>query len=135
MNHNMNELQNIKSYTNVQQLDILCREVAYNTIHGITPEDRWYDERFEYIYNYSQLNWEEVASRFKNKDQYVHNTATQIVQLIKRLLEERATTRKFYIPTYHTMLFHIKNLWAYYDTTYIGEDMDVTNLIEGMKFL
>jgi len=132
-----NELNNINCFDNLKKLDILHREASYITINGIKPADDWYDNRFEYIHKYSELNWEDFVKRFKSKDKYIHDTSNYIIQLIGRLLEERSTNRFFNIPTYHTMIFNIKNVWDYYNSTYIcGEsDIDMVDLIEGMMFL
>ena len=137
MNHLEKELQNIKCFDNLTQLDILNREVAYIATNGIKPLDMWFDDRFEYIYLYSQLAWNDLAERFKNKDKYIYDTSMQIIQLITRLLQERSVKRQFYVPTYHTMICYIKNVWEYYNTNYIGgeADSDVVDLVEGMKFL
>jgi hypothetical protein len=131
------EIQHLKMFDNAKQLDILHREVAYIIRNGINPVDEWYDDRFEYIIKYSQLNWNELAERFNDRDKYIYDTSIEIIKLINRLVEERATKRYFYIPTYHTMIYHIKNCWDYYNNTYIcGEtDIDVVDLVEGMTFL
>ena len=132
-----NELNNIKCFDNLRQLEILHREASYITINGIKPVDDWYDDRFEYIHKYSELSWNDLVQRFKSKDKYIHDTSMQIIQLITRLFEERSTKRFFNIPTYHTMIFNIKNIWEYYNSTYVcGEsDIDMVDLIEGMTFL
>lgn len=131
------ELQNLTLFDNTKQLEILNREIAHITTNGIEPSEEWYDARFEYIVKYSNLGWLDLVERFNGKDKYIFDTALLIIQLINRLLEERAIKRKFYIPTYHTMLYNIKNIWEYYNTTYVcGEtDIDVVNLVEGMTYL
>lgn len=131
------ELQNLKLFDNTQQLEILNREVAYIATNGIKPLDNWYDDRFEYIVKYSELGWKELAERFNFKDKYIFDTAQLIIQLISRLLEERAIKRFFYIPTYHTLLCNIKNIWEYYNTTYVcGEtDIEIVDLVEGLAYL
>ena len=122
---------------NVTQLEMLNKEVSYITINGINPLEEWYDDRFRYIVEYSNLNWEELSEKFYQKDQYVYETAIEIKKLINKLIEERATKRTFYIPTYHTMIYHVYNIWNHYNSTYIcGEnDIDVVDLVEGMTFL
>ena len=131
------EIQNLRMFGNLKQLDILHREVAYITRNSIKPADEWYDDRFEYIVKYSQLNWNELVQRFNYKDKYIYDTSLEIIQLLQRLIQERATTRYFYIPTYHTMLYNVKNCWEYYNDKYVcGEsDTDVVDLVEGMMFL
>ena len=137
MNYLENELNNIKCFDNVKQLEILHREASYITIKGIKPVEDWYDNRFEYISKYSELSWSELMERFKSKDKYIYDTSMQIIQLINRLFEERSTNRLFNIPTYHTMILYVKNIWEYYNSTYVcGEsDIDMVDLIEGMTFL
>ena len=99
---------------NVTQLEMLNKEVSYITINGINPLEEWYDDRFRYIVEYSNLNWEELSEKFYQKDQYVYETAIEIKKLINKLIEERATKRTFYIPTYHTMIYHVYNIWNHY---------------------
>ena len=137
MNPLEKELNQLEYFDNITQLDILLREVVYITTNHIKPLDEWYDDRFEYIYKYSQLSWNDLICKFKGKDEYIHDTSIQVIQLITRLFEERATKRLFYIPTYHTLLFNIKNIWDHYNKGYVcGEsDIDVVDLVEGMKFL
>ena len=131
------EIQNLKMFDNLKQLDILNREIAYIVRNNITPIDEWYDDRFEYIVKYSQLNWNQLAERFNNRDKYMYDMSLQIIQLLTRLFEDRATKRYFYIPTYHTLLYVVKNCWDHYNNTYVcGEtDTDVVDLVEGMKFM
>ena len=131
------EIQNLKMFDNIKQLEILIREVSYITKNGIKPLDEWYDDRFEFIVTYSKLDWNGMVERFNGKDKYIYDTVLLIMQLITRLLEERATKRFFYIPTYHTMLYNISAVWEYYNTTYVcGEtDTNVVDIVEGSMYL
>ena len=131
------EIQNLKMFDNIKQLEILIREVSYITKNGIKPLDEWYDDRFEFIVTYSKLDWNGMVERFNGKDKYIYDTVLLIMQLITRLLEERATKRFFYIPTYHTMLYNISTVWEYYNTTYVcGEtDTNVVDIVEGLMYL
>ena len=135
--HNDVEIQNLKLFDNTKKIEILNTEVARITTHAIQPLEEWYDDRFEYVVKYSELGWADLAERFNFKDKYIFDTAQLIIQLIGRLFEERSVKRIFYIPTYHTLLYNIKNIWEYYNTKYIcGEpDIDVVDLVEGMTFL
>ena len=131
------EIQNLKMFDNIKQLEILIREVSYITKNGIKPLDEWYDDRFEFIVTYSKLDWNGMVERFNGKDKYIYDTVLLIIQLITRLLEERATKRFFYIPTYHTMLYNISTVWEYYNTTYVcGEtDTNVVDIVEGLMYM
>lgn len=122
---------------NLEQLDKLHQEVSCIAINGVQPPDEWYDNRIGYIVEYSNLNWTDLSQKFYQKDQFIYEKTIEIQQLINRLIEERAVKRAFNIPTYHLLLYNIKTVWNYYNTTYIcGEtDIDVVDLVEGMKFL
>jgi hypothetical protein len=131
------EIQNLKMFDNIKQLEILIREVSYITKNGIKPLNEWYDDRFEFIVTYSKLDWNGMVERFNGKDKYIYDTVLLIMQLITRLLEERATKRFFYIPTYHTMLYNISAVWEYYNTKYVcGEtDINVVDIVEGLMYM
>ena len=131
------ELNHLKDFNNLKQLDILRREVGYIVAHCLIPCEGWYDERFEHIDKYAHLGWAEMAKKFHNKDQYLHDTALYIMRLSYDLLEERGTKPNFNIPNYHRMIHEIQSIWNYYSQVHMcGEDDgDVMDLIEGMKFL
>ena len=131
------ELQHLKNFNNAKQLDLLRREVGHIVAHSLIPPEGWYDERFEYINEYSRLGWAEMAKKFHDKDQYLHDTALYIMRLSDELLEERGTKPNFHIPTYHRMIHDIQNIWNYYSQVYMSgeDDEDVMDLIEGMMFL
>jgi len=131
------ELQHLKNFNNAKQLDLLRREVGHIVAHSLIPPEGWYDERFEHINEYAHLGWAEMAKKFHNKDQYLHDTALYIMRLSDELLEERGTKPNFHIPTYHRMIHDIQNIWNYYSQVYMSgeDDEDVMDLIEGMMFL
>ena len=131
------ELLYLKNFDNEKQLKLLKREIGHIVAHGVSPSEGWYDERFEYINEYSHLGWAEMAKKFHDKDQYLHDTALYIMRLSDELLEERGTKPNFHIPTYHRMIHNIQNIWNYYSQVYMSgeDDEDVMDLIEGMMFL
>jgi hypothetical protein len=128
------ELIHLKQFDNEKQLDLLKREIGHIVAHGFTPPEGWYDERFEHINLYSQLGWRQIAQRFHNKDQYIHDTAIYISRLSDELLEERGTKPNFHLGTYHRMIHNIQNIWNYYKQLYCDED-DMMDLISGMSSL
>jgi hypothetical protein len=131
------ELQHLKNFGNAKQLDLLRREVGHIVAHGLIPPEGWYDERFEHINMYSHLGWAEMAKRFHNKDQYLHDTALYIMRLSDELLEERGTKPNFHLTTYYNLIMNVQNIWNYYKQVYGGNesDTDMMDLIEGMSFL
>jgi hypothetical protein len=131
------KLQHLDQYENEEQLNLIMCEINHIMGHGIKPSDEWYNERFQYIYQYSHINWADLSKRFTTKDQYIYGTAADIQQLVSELVEERSTKRAFNIATYYRAILHIKDLWSYYKDTYMGDESDtnVVDLIEGLKFL
>jgi hypothetical protein len=128
-------LDHLKEFNNEKQLELLRREVDHIRVHSITPSEGWYDERFEFINIYSKLGWYDLAKKFHNKDQFIHDTAIYTMRLIDELLEERGTKPNFHIPTYYGMIHNIQNIWNYYKQVYGTDDDDMSDLIEGMSFL
>jgi hypothetical protein len=129
------QLENLNTFNNEKQLDILKKEICHIMIHRAYPSEGWYDERYRIILEYSKLNWNELAKRFQSKDEYIHNTAHTIHIIIDELMEERGTRPNFTIRTYHQMIMSVHCLWHYYNQVYVDNDTDITDLIEGMKFL
>ena len=82
------QLQHIENFGNEKQLDILLQEIGHIMSHGLIPSDDWFNERFQHIYQYSQLGWLSLANRFQNKDVYLYDTATYIIKLVGELVEE-----------------------------------------------
>jgi hypothetical protein len=130
------ELEHLKEYNNEKQLELLRREIGRIIVHGLFPSEGWYDERFEYIYVYSQLGWFHLAQRFHNEDQYIHDTSLYIMRLIDELLEERGSKPNFHLRTYYNLIYNIYNIWNYYKQLYCDDDdADIMKLISGMTGL
>lgn len=130
-------LSNLSSYDNEKQLNLLRKEIGHIYVHGMTPPEGWYDERYRVVYEYSKLGWLDLARRFHGKDEFIHNTAITISRDIDELLEERSTRPNFHMLTYYNMINNIYNVWHYYKKIFVDEDNDtgMNDLIEGMKFL
>jgi hypothetical protein len=130
------ELAHLKDFDNEKQLDLLRREIGHIVAHGLQPCEGWYDERFEHINLYSKLGWSQLAQKFHNNDQYLHDTAIYIMRLADELLEERGCKPNFHLGTYHRLIHSVQNVWNYYKQVYSSEDdTDVMNLIESMSSL
>ena len=77
------------------------------------------------------------ADSVSNKDEYINETAAHILELIGDLVEERGVKREFNLAKYYRAILNIKELWAYYKDSYMGDESDtnIVDLIEGLKFL
>jgi hypothetical protein len=122
---------------NAKILDQLRHEITHIITYELTPSEGWYDERYEYIAQYSQIDWRGMMTKFHKKDQYIHDTAHYILRLLEELIDERGTKPNFNLHTYHRVIHDIQNLWYYYSQVYLGEETDegVIDIIQGMKFL
>lgn len=132
------DLERLDEFDNATQLDLLRREIGHIVAHNITPSEGWFDERYKYILNYSNIEWAGLMKRFHNKDHYIHDTAYHILGLITDLIEDRHTKPNFNLNTYHKLIHNVQNIWKYYRQVYVCEDendTDMMDLIEGIKFL
>jgi hypothetical protein len=131
------QLENLNRFNNEKQLELLKKEIGHIMVHSVIPPEGWFDERYKIIMEYYKLGWGELAKRFKNKDEYIHNTAHIIQNYLEELMEERYTRPNFTIRIYYQMIMNVHSIWHYYSKVYVGneEDTDVIDLIEGMKFL
>ncbi len=130
-------LTHLKEFSNEKQLELLKREIGHIMVHSVVPSEGWYDERFEHINLYAHLGWSQLAQRFHNKDEYLHNTAIYIMRLADELLEERGSKPNFHLTTYYNLIMNVQNIWNYYKQVYCNDesDIDMMGLIEGMTFL
>lgn len=130
------ELEHLQEFDNEKQLRLLRQEVAHIVAHGLEVPDGWYDERFEYIYKYSLLDWLGLAKTYHNNDQYLHDTALHIKRLLDELLDDRETEPNFDIQTYFSLIHSIKCIWDYYKQVYLtDDDDDILEIINGINLL
>ena len=131
------ELEHLEEYDNVKQLQILKKEINHYTIHGVTPSEGWFDERFRHIDTYSKLDWIELAQRFKDEDKYMHDSAHYIRFLLDELIDERATKPTFNLTQYNQLLHIISNVWEHYVHAYLDDntDADIDDLLVGITNL
>ena len=130
------ELLHLKNFDNEKQLRLLKKEIGHIVTHGITPSEGWYDERFEFINLYSQIDWSGLAKKFHNKDEYIHDNSLYLLRISDELMEERGTKPNFHIPTYYRLIMTVFNVWEYYKQVYAAdEEDDIMGLIAGIKSL
>lgn len=122
---------------NAKILDQLRQEIEHIMSHNLSPNEGWYDERYQYIALYSKIDWQGMMTKFQNKDKYIYETARYIMRHLEELVDERGTKPNFNLQTYYRVIHDIQNLWYYYSQTYLGDETDesVIDLIQGMKFL
>jgi hypothetical protein len=131
------QLTHLEDYDNETQLNLLKREISHIVFHDIQPSEGWFDERWQNIYNYSKIDWSGLAIQYKNNDDYIHNTASLIVNLLRELLEDRCTHPNFPLVTYQSLIHSVHSIWHYYSANYVGGEIDddMNDLISGLKGL
>jgi hypothetical protein len=122
---------------NLKELYELHNEATQIIVDKSSISEGWYEERFVYIYKYSQLNWQDLADKFRYKDNIVYDLAVTINLYIDELMGDYGGKPTFEFAKYYTVLCSIINIWQYYNEKYIGgeTDSDMLDLIEGMTFL
>lgn len=122
---------------NLADLERLYAEATEMIAKNQPPTEGWYDDRYKYIYKYSHLNWDEMASKFLNKDQYIHDLCIQTKAHIQDILDGYSGTPNFDFRLYYIILTNILTLWRYYSNKYVGEetDTDIVDLVEALTFL
>jgi len=132
-----NDIDNIEEYDNEKQLKLLRSEIIHIREHGLMPSDIWFDSRYEYIKQYSQIGWADMATKFQYKDAYLYYTSNYILNQINKLTEERSTKPTFSLDIYYEIICNTFDVWKHYKDTYIGyeSDIDMIDLVEGMMYL
>jgi len=131
------QLQNLNDYTNIMQLEILLKEIEYMFMNKIEASEEWYEERIDKVYEYNNLNWEEMYLQFKNKDDYMHYSSAQIKEMTDFLINQWTAESVFDLVTYKTALYYTYNIWKYYESCFLGKETDgnMIDLIESMMHL
>jgi len=122
---------------NLGDLQRLYEEATEMIKNNQVVTEGWYDDRYKYIYKYSHLNWNEMASRFRNKDSVIYDLCVQTKLHIQDILDGYSGVPNFDFNTYYTILCNILKLWEYYSNKYVGDesDTDLVDLAEAMSFL
>jgi hypothetical protein len=126
------KLQDLSEYSRVNQLQIIMDEIAHIFANHVTPTKEWYEERVDLLYQYVDIDWDELTERFKNIDYYMSSTTHTIKVVLWILINEWNDTQVFDLNYYNTVLITIQRVWAYYDKTYL-QGNDVNSLLNGIS--
>ncbi len=122
---------------NLGDLERLYNEATYMMKNNIIPTEGWYDDRYKYIYKYSHLNWDEMSSKFRNKDSLIYDLCVHTKMYIQDILDGYSGTPNFDFNTYYMIICNVLRLWKYYSNKYVGDETDIelVDLVESMSFL
>lgn len=123
------QLAQLDTYDNTTQLNLLQLEIAYIMDHGIQPSPDWYVLRMRHLMEYENLNWEPVASRFKERDEYVHDACLRIHRTLQLLIEQVEIHPPFFsLDLYYEVIHEIDAFWPYYYENYWDDSMHVAQM-------
>ena len=130
-------LEELQQHPEATQLEMLTHESEHILEHGIQPTQEWYQARFFKIYQYSELNWNDFAHRYKLGNTYLADKASHIQRALQHLVDEWSTAPIFDLSVYYGVLHDMNELWKYYESEYMDEnqDEDISELISGLKHL
>lgn len=135
--HSETETEVVEEEDNLRDLYRIHEEATYLLTNNLKPIDEWYTTRLKYIEKYSELGWEEMANRFRNKDNIVYDLCMRINMYIDDILQSYNKDKKFDFSVYYSVLCNIVNLWKHYSEKFVGQetDTDIIDLVEGLAFL
>ena len=124
----------LEKYPNSIQLQMLVAESNKIINEDVRPTKDWFYKRMQKMFEYSGLNWAELA---QHADTFIAEKALKIQQGVKYLVKDWETQSLFDLVIYQIVITDINKLWLYYEKEYTDEnfDIDVSDLISSMKFL
>ena len=118
----------------VTYLHMLAAESTRLISETNKPNKDWFRERIVKIFEYSGLDWTELATRYKDSDIFLSEKAAKIQEGLAYIISDWSTQPVFDLSVYHIVILDINELWTYYENNYI-DDSDISDLISGLKNL
>ena len=118
----------------VTYLHMLAAESTRLISETNKPNKDWFRERIVKIFEYSGLDWTELATRYKDSDVFLSKKAAKIQEGLAYIISDWSTQPFFDLSVYHIVILDINELWTYYENNYI-DDSDISDLISGLKNL
>ena len=118
----------------VTYLHMLAAESTRLISESNKPNNDWFRERIFKIFEYSGLDWTELATRYKDSDVFLSEKAAKIKEGLAYIISDWSTQPVFDLSVYHIVILDINELWTYYENNYI-DDSDISDLISGLKNL
>jgi hypothetical protein len=127
-------LEHLDDLDNETRLEVLYQEINHFIMHGIQPNDNWYEERMYYVQEYETINWSDLAVRSYQKDHIIYEMSLSIVDHIDQLKEEWSTSPVFNLCVYQRLLESIRTVWRQYAREYgvSAHTVDILDLMNGM---
>lgn len=130
------KLERLEEFDNETQLELLYHEINHILIHGVQPNDNWYEDRVNYIQAYHTIDWKDLAVRSYQRDNTVYDAAVLIIDHLEQLEEEWSASPEFNLCVYQRLLDNIRSIWKYYSREYHVLDhsktVDILDLMNSM---
>jgi hypothetical protein len=128
------KLEHLDDLDNETRLEVLYEEINHFIMHGIQPNDNWYQERMYYIQEYQTIQWGDLATRSYHKDNVMYELSLSILDHIEQLEEEWSTSPVFNLCVYQRLLESIRTVWRRYAQEYgvSADTVDILDLMNGM---
>lgn len=128
------QLAHLDDLDNETRLEVFYQEINHFIMHGIQPNDDWYEERMFYIQEYQTIQWNDLAVRSYQKDDMMYELSLSIVDHIDQLVEEWSTSPVFNLCVYQRLLEFIRTVWRRYAQEYgvTADSVDILDLMNGM---
>jgi len=134
---NMEEkLEHLEDFDNATQLELLYYEIDHIIMHGIQPNETWYNDRMNIIESYHNIDWKDLATRSYQLDDKMYESAINIIDHLEQLEDEWSTCPTFNLCVYQRLLEMIRLVWKYYAREYYvmdkTETVDILDLMNSM---
>lgn len=128
------KLEHLEDLDNETRLEVLYEEINHFIIHGIQPNEKWYEERMYYVQEYQTIQWGDLAARSYQKDNVIYELSLSIVDHLEQLEEEWSTSPVFNLCVYQRLLESIRTVWRQYAREYgvSAHTVDILDLMNGM---
>ena len=112
------ELNHMDDMDTIDQLELLIKESNIMERYRIVPPIKWYQERINYITAYRRLGWDNIIRDIEGKNVFLYETSVRLIKTIDALLEQWDISTTFSLHHYQYIVYHVHNIWTYYNTHY-----------------
>jgi len=118
-------MEYIHEYDNETQLIMLIKEITQILAHSFTPPDDWFEERFSFVFTYSELDWTGLINRMMARNPSIAQAAQQVIHRLQALILQWSQGPIFDVVLYRDTLIEIQAIWFHYKSMYMGDEKDI----------
>ena len=128
------KLEHLDDFDNETKMELLYKEIDHIIMHGIQPNEDWYENRMYYIQEYQTIDWKDMAVRSYQRDAVIYDASVSVIDHLEQLEEEWSTSPVFNLCIYQRLLATIRTIWYQYRREYgvQGSTVDILDVINSM---